>query len=327
MPEPTESTYPCDTCKKLGRLDGMMHSTFYVDSQHISVTYYWHTQCETPFEVNVLKRWKAVRDHKALPIASVSIPPTFRIPLESTPSTPSTPTPTHLAELNKALAESRERVAQLEKDLALVESGRAAAERCLREEFKIQTSLANNGTLRINIDWITLANEMAMLKGEPVLDKQGHPTNEIRVNPNEPTFNTPEELEAWRHAATIDFLNSLRRGAFKDLESQPDEILVVKARAYDQWYKVCCDVLASRNIKLKIARNEDFKIEEAARKEERIRLETKKQDKTISRKNATPEEKRLDAAIKLTGSREKALAMIASMDAAAKALMDARKAN
>lgn len=342
----------CDTCGKPGRFDAMM--SYDVENATSILTYLWHPSCDEPMEVSAHRAAKPKAKIKELEIVAPSVaalvepvveaeapinPSTERIPYVEKQPTPQAAAladalerDKHVQELSdrtrkaesladesiRLLAESRQRIKQLEEDLKIIQAGRDAAERCLREEFKIQTSLANNGMLRVNVDWVTLANEMALLKGDAVIGADGV----RRTNPNEPHFETKEELDEWRRTATIDFLNSLRRGAFKELDKEADEILVVKARAYDAWYKVVCEILSARNIKLKISRNEEFKLEQAIAKQEKAAKETEKAER---KRPSSPEDKRFEMALKLTGSPEKARQMLKDMDAAAAALRGAKK--
>jgi hypothetical protein len=114
----------------------------------------------------------------------------------------------------------------------------------------------------------------------------------------------------------IDFLNLLRRGALRELENDCDEILVVKAQAYNAWYKVTCEVLAGRNVKLKISRNEEHAKEVTLKKEARVEKEVKKAE---TRRPVTEEDKIVEKLMKLNGgNRELALVMKAQLDAKAR---------
>lgn len=323
----SESTIICESCSKLGRAESMMRYAN-LNGKTFAI---WHADCAPPKKVAILTRWENVR----LTPSVLTPPPNHTSQAELADALERDK---NVVETQRLLAESIAKIRQLEADLALIEKGKEAAERALRDEHRASLALARHGSLQINRDWVALANEMSMLKGEPglhVIDGTLAKMVEPLIDPKEPFFETPAELEAYRATMVIDFMNKYRRGAFSDLERDPEEILVVKAVAYQQSYQVCCEILASKNIKLKIARNVEYKLEREAQSEARVEKERAKQEKRTSegksaeparRKNLTQEEIQLNALEKLCGSREKAIEMKKSLDeAAAKLLAGVKK--
>lgn len=298
----TESTTICTTCNKPGRTDGMMRQT--VDD---TTTYYWHTTCAKP---------DIASDYEVEPAPLPEGAP--KPPVDHTVLAAELERDRLLVEQRKLLAESKARIEALEADLALIEQGKLAAERALREETRACLALSRHGMLQLNRDFLALANEMAMLKGEPGLHSDGTRMAEPLIDPKEPFFSDERMLKEYRETMVLDFMNRYRRGAFLDLEKDPEEILVVKARAYEISYKVCCELLAQKNVKLKIQRNVEYDLDKTAKREERIKKETEKADKPARTTRAsTPEEKKWEALVKLCGSAEKAREMQTALDAAA----------
>ncbi len=312
-----DTTYACDSCTLMGRIDGMMH--YEIVGATETLTYLWHPECPEPSEVTE-HRAKLASEAKALEARSVQVTPISNLP--------SKPSPNQMALANELerdravvdtqaeLRAAQARIKALEADLRTIEAGKEAAERALRAEQAACVALARHGTLQLDRNWIELANEMAMLKGTPGLQEVNgaivRMTN-VLVNANEPFFQTQAELDAYRESLVIDFMNLFRRGAFSEIDKDVDEIVVVKAQAYNIAYKVCCEVLSQRNIKLKIARNASHQLEIDSARETRIETERKKIEKSsapksepIKKRNATAEEIIFAQMLKLSRGDERA---------------------
>jgi hypothetical protein len=156
-------TIICASCGKPGRADGMMR----YETPEGETLAYWHSDCPTPPEVVDAEFREANEASEQVTALSAPVVPPPPIPTEILAS--ALDRDRAVVELKKALHESQLRVKKLEADMALIAAGKDAAERCLREEIRMQNSLAKHGMLRIDRDWIALANELAALKNEPGL--------------------------------------------------------------------------------------------------------------------------------------------------------------
>lgn len=298
---PDNTSHECAKCGKLGRSDAMML---------LNKRLYHTGEC---YE-------KAQKDHTAsdaLQAPTISLPVVN--PKDVLANLPPEAQAIILQEQQRMLAEAQKRIASLEHDLSLIEAGKEAAERALRTEKAAAFALAKHGMLQLNRDFISIANELAFLTGKKQLTTEGK-LDEIKLNPDEPYFETQAELDAYRNQLVIDFMNRYRRGVMADLEKDETELLVVKGNCYDMTAKIIFEILSTRNVKLKITRNVEFAQEQAAAKDQRIVKETKKSEKKAERAQAqSPEEKRIGAIMKLMGvDRDAAVKQITMMDAAVK---------
>lgn len=191
-------------------------------------------------------------------------------------------------DLNAALL----RIRELEDDIAVIENGRRVAERQLEFEKLRARELASNSTLQVHQDWVALANEMAQLNGKQIGE----------ITP--PDGLSQDQYKALMEQRAMDFVNRLRYGALELLDSDPEEILVVKSRAYEIWWKACNYLLNNKSIKLKISERDKF--EEIKKQQSAARVEVAR-EKQERKRPVTGEEKLMASLTKLLGTREAAL--------------------
>lgn len=205
-------------------------------------------------------------------------------------------------ELNAALL----RVRELENDLAIIEAGRFAAERQLEYEKLRARELASNSVLTIKQDWVGLANEMAQLNGKEI--------GKLIV----PEGMTEDEYKILKENQAMDFINTYRLGALALLEEDPDEILIVKSRAYEITWRACNYLLNSRKIILKVGEREKFETAKRQTVEKRVKVAKVRESK---RRPINSEEKMVRELTILLGSEESARAhMTLLQEAASKAM-------
>lgn len=203
---------------------------------------------------------------------------------------------------NETPEELKARINRLESDLALINAGKDAAERALKYERDRARELAQNGTLSLKRDWVALSNELQQLKGEKLGDA------------------TEKDQQEYQEALVIDFVNRLRIGALAELETDDDETLYVKAKAYEVWYRACTATLQNRAIRIKIEKRDEFEQtkRDVKKKESDARI-AKEQDK-LDKRRRTPEEKLMESLISLGMSETEAKAQMQRMNDAAKLL-------
>lgn len=236
-------------------------------------------------------------EHRMLDTRSVLSDTTETVELE-----PATNVPLWSSSRSDELNTAYARIHDLEKDLTLIEEGRLAAIRALQYEKQRARELAANGMLTIKEDWVALANEMAIFAEKPV-------GGGALVTRN-------EEERVRAEGSAIDFVNRLRMGALADLETVSDEILVVKARAYEVWAKACNYLLSQRSIKVKISERDKFEEKKTLQSQERVKVAERKEQT----RRRTPEEKLMEELTKLLGP-DAARAHFAKMQEQAAAML------
>lgn len=157
------------------------------------------------------------------------------------------------------------------------------------EDKNYKTALS---VAQLDTDWLAKAKELETLKAE-----------------------TDIEL---RDAICIDFANKLRVNALKDIDKDPDNILVIKATAYEVYYRACVATLENRNLKVKINARDRFN--EAVKQDKTKRVE--KEGEKLERQRAQdPREKMIQGMIALGFSREDAEKQLGVLNSAAKELV------
>jgi hypothetical protein len=187
------------------------------------------------------------------------------------------------------------RIEALEADLAILNKGKDAAERLLKYEREKAKELAQNSALSLKCDWIAMINELRILKGETIGDD-------------------PKDNEEYQESLAIDFVNRLRMGALASVESDDDETLYVKARAYEVWYRACTSTLQNRIQRIRIEKSGDFEAAKLKQREAKVQIAKEK----LEKRRRTPEEKIIEDLMTLGMSESQAKAHLAQMNAAAK---------
>ena len=142
------------------------------------------------------------------------------------------------------------------------------------EDKNYQTALS---VATLKTDWLAKAKELETLKNE-----------------------TDIEL---RDAICIDFANKLRVGALADLDKDDDATLVLKATAYEVYYRACVATLENRNLRVKLAARDRFTEAVKKNKEQGVQKEKEK----LERQRAQdPREKMIQSMITLGMTREDA---------------------
>src|ERR1700741_2566755 len=196
-------------------------------------------------------------------------------------------------------AKLQARIENLERDLGIIQRGKEAAERCLKYERERARELAQNGTLSLKRDWIGLVNEFKLIQGQFIEN------------------GTEKDTEEYQEALAIDFVNRLRMGFLADFETEDNETLFVKSRAYEVAYKCCTYVLKGRAVKIKIDNNVEFDKTQKEIKERKIAEASSKHEK----RRRTPEEKIVESCMALGMTEEQAYEHIRNMKAQAKDIL------
>ncbi len=192
----------------------------------------------------------------------------------------------HELELNRLASEIE--LVRKEKEL-LKERYELIVEQKRIEDKNLSTTLS---VATLKMDWLAAAKEMQSLKD----------TTDVEL----------------RDALCIDFANKFRVGFLKDVETDEDSILVLKATAYEIAYRACVATLENRNLRVKLAARDRFTETVKKQKEVKSQKETEKIEKI---RNQDPVEKMVQAMVTLGMSREAALAQVELMNAAAKGLV------
>lgn len=143
----------------------------------------------------------------------------------------------------------------------------------------------------LKMDWLQAAKNIEALKDSP-----------------------DEDL---RNSMCIDFANDLRPKAFADIENDPDSVVVVKAIAYETFFRACVTSMQNREVKIKIGMRDRFasdleKGKEVKREKERVKIEKEKSN--------DPRERMIQSMLVLGMDRESAEKQADIMFNAAKAI-------
>jgi hypothetical protein len=103
-------------------------------------------------------------------------------------------------------------------------------------------------------------------------------------------------------------------GALASVESDDDETLYVKARAYEVWYRACTSTLQNRIQRIRIEKSGDFEAAKLKQREAKVQIAKEK----LEKRRRTPEEKIIEDLMTLGMSESQAKAHLAQMNAAAK---------
>lgn len=188
------------------------------------------------------------------------------------------------------------RILELERELEVVRKERellseryALVVEQKRVEDKNYSTALSVATLKT--DWLAKAKELETLKGE-----------------------TDIEL---RDAICIDFANKFRVGALADLEKDDDAILVLKATAYEVYYRASVATLENRNLRLKLAARDRFT---EAVKKIKDGTAVREKEKIERQRAADPREKMILSMMTLGMKRLDAEAQVTILMGAAKEL-------
>jgi len=130
---------------------------------------------------------------------------------------------------------------------------------------------------QLKMDWLAAAKELESLK-------------------------TDSDLEL-RDSLCTDFQNKFRFNAFKEIENDPDSILVLKAIAYECFYKACVKTIEDKNLKIKLAGRDRFDLIVKEKKEQKnVRVREKVEKEKLS----DPREKMIRTYMDFGASREDA---------------------
>lgn len=180
---------------------------------------------------------------------------------------------------------------------ALADSAKNEALAARRREEGIrkeQDELARNSNLSLKLNWTGLVEELKMLNGPEECGPSGIP----------------------KDVMLIDMVNKMRVGAFREIHQDSDEMVIVKAKAYETFYRVCVAELESRAVRIKIEKRNEFEQVKQEQKAARITAEKNKED----RRRRTPEEQMLDAMVALGMTKEMAVAQMQTLRSKGKEL-------
>jgi hypothetical protein len=177
----------------------------------------------------------------------------------------------------KELEKLRREIAELRDEVSLLEERHSLLNAKRESEAKLEEKILSVSTLKM--DWLKAAKELESLKDNP----------------------DPE----LREALCIDFNNKMRINALESIHEDSDDVIILKAIAYETFYRACVATMENRNLRVKLAARDRFQEAVVRDKKEKIKKESEKREKVEQKELAkTPREKMIQGMMALGMSRE-----------------------